>query len=147
MLRLRHFTQIIFFLVLTILGHYLIFTQFPLLLACAFLRQLVLLPIILGLIFRLLNGTRIVSTSSGTVSYLGFDGSNGYTIKISNHNMTFSYSHVSPDFIVNMGDFVNQNQKIGEVGPKYITSIPNNPYHDSSRSPNKWRYNRLSFAF
>lgn len=27
---------------------------------------------------------------------------------------------MSPDFIVNVGDYVERGQKIGEVGPKYV---------------------------
>ncbi len=61
--------------------------------------------------------------------------------------MIFSYSHVSPKFIVKIGDLIKQNQIIGQVGPKYIDAIPNNPYHDFSRCSNKWSNNRLSLAF
>lgn len=46
--------------------------------------------------------------------------------------MTFSYSHISPIFIVNVGDHIKQNQHIANVGPKYITPITNNNYTDSS---------------
>lgn len=78
------------------------------------------------------ENTMIYSTFSGTVSYLGFNGANGYTIMIQNNNMTFSYSHVSPDFIINIGDLISKGQEIGKVGAKYIDDIPNNPYKDSS---------------
>ena len=66
---------------------------------------------------------------------------------IKNNNMVFSYSHVSPNFIIKVGDYINKNQYIGNVGPKYIDSIKNNPYKDSTRSPNKWRNYRMPFAF
>ena len=45
------------------------------------------------------------------------------------------YSHVSPDFIIKTGDFVKQGQIIGNVGPKYVYGVPNNPYKDSSGKP------------
>ena len=45
------------------------------------------------------------------------------------------YSHVSPDFIIKNGDFVKQGQIIGNVGPKYVYGVPNNPYKDSSGKP------------
>lgn len=93
------------------------------------------------------KNTAIYSASSGTVSYLGFDGANGYTIQIKNGNFCFSYSHVSPKFMVKIGDSIKKSQQIGNVGPKYIDSIPNNPYKDSSRQTNKWCYNGMSFTF
>lgn len=45
------------------------------------------------------------------------------------------YSHVSPDFIVNVGDFVTRGQIIGNVGPKYVYNVPNNPYKASTGKP------------
>ena len=51
---------------------------------------------------------------------------------IKNNNFIFSYSHVSPNFIVNIGDYISQNQLIGNVGSKNIQPIPNNPYTDSN---------------
>lgn len=129
---LQHHLPIIPFLVLNILGHYLDITQFPLPLDFAYPQQLALLAIILGLTFLPLSGTNIYATSSGVVSYLDFNGANGYTIMISNNNTIFSYSHISPNFVVNIGDSIIQNQLIATVGPKYINSIPNNPYQDSS---------------
>lgn len=68
----------------------------------------------------------------GRVIYTDFNGANGYTIMIENENFIFSYSHVSPNFIVTVGDIVQKNQPIGNVGPKYIDSIINNPYIDST---------------
>lgn len=93
------------------------------------------------------ENTTIYSVSSGMVSYLGFDGANGYTVKIENGNFCFSYSHISPKFIIKIGDSITKNQAIGKVGPKYIDSIPNNPYQASTRRANKWRYYWMSSAF
>lgn len=121
--------------------------QFHPILDFVFHQPMELLAIIPGSIFQHPNGTPIYSVSSGTVSYLGFNGANGYTIMISSNNIIFSYSHVSPEFIVKIGDFIKQNQLLGHVGPKYIDSLPNNPYHDSSRRSNKWSNNRLSLTF
>lgn len=59
-------------------------------------------------------------------------GANGFTIKIENSDFLIMYSHVSPHFVVNVGDFVHQGQIIGNVGPKYVNNILNNPYKDSS---------------
>lgn len=93
------------------------------------------------------EGTSIYSIHSGIVTYLNFNGANGYTVMIENNNMTFSYSHISPNFMVALGDSISQNQPIATVGPKYIQAIPNNPYMDVSRSANKWCYNWLSSTF
>lgn len=43
-----------------------------------------------------------------------------------------TYSHVSPNFLVSVGDFVKQGEIIAHVGPKYVDNVPNNPYKDSS---------------
>lgn len=59
-------------------------------------------------------------------------GANGYSIKIENNDFLIMYSHVSPNFLVKVGDFVRQGQIIGNVGPKYIDNVFNNPYKDSS---------------
>ena len=64
-------------------------------------------------------------------------GANGYTITIQNQNITASYSHISPNFIFNIGDYVIQNSIIAYVGPKNIFDIINNPYKDSARQSNK----------
>lgn len=93
------------------------------------------------------ENTPLYSIAEGIVTYLGFAGANGYTLKIENHAMLFSYSHLSPDFVVNIGDSIQKNQLIAYVGPKYISEIPNNPYTDSSRQANKWCYNRMPFTF
>ena len=62
-------------------------------------------------------------------------GANGFTIRIENNEFLISYSHVSPNFLVNVGDIVTKGQIIGNVGPKYVNNVPNNPYKDSSGKP------------
>ena len=93
------------------------------------------------------EGTKIFSSTSGKVVYIDFNGANGYTIMIENNNMIFSYSHISPDFIVSAGDNIRKNQHIANVGPKYVSGIQNNPYKDSSRTSNKWCDNWNSSTF
>ena len=88
---------------------------------------------ILELIFLHLNGTDIYSSIAGKVTYLGFYGANGYTLTIENSNIAISYSHISPEIIVKIGDYINKGQLIAKVGPKYILEINNNPYKDSLR--------------
>lgn len=81
------------------------------------------------------TGTNIVSSSNGIVSYLGFYGANGFTVKIESGNLVFIYSHVSPNFLVNVGQVVTKGQIIAKVGPKNVYGVSNNPYKDSNGNP------------
>ena len=40
-----------------------------------------------------------------------------------------------PTLLLNRGDIVEKNSLIGQVGPKYVYNVPNNPYKDSSGKP------------
>ncbi|MDR0979221.1 MAG: M23 family metallopeptidase [Lachnospiraceae bacterium] len=62
-------------------------------------------------------------------------GSGGYTIIIDSGEYISSYSHLSPFFLVIVGQSVSLGSLIGYVGPKYINNIPNNPYKDESGIP------------
>ena len=81
------------------------------------------------------SGANIVATFSGKVTYIGFYGANGYTIIISNGVYTATYSHISPHFLVYLGQYVNQGDVIANVGPKNVYGVPNNPYKDSKGNP------------
>ena len=78
------------------------------------------------------EGSSIYSILSGVVTHTGFYGANGHTVIIENNLYTIIYAHVSPNYIVNKGTFVNQANIIAHVGPKYISDVLNNPYKDSS---------------
>lgn len=80
-------------------------------------------------------GSNIISASTGVVSYLGFYGSNGFTVKVKSGNLVFIYSHVSPSFLVYPGQIVNKGQVIAKVGPKNVYGVNNNPYKDSNGNP------------
>lgn len=80
-------------------------------------------------------GSQIVAAFSGKVTYIGFYGANGYTITVSDGFYTSNYSHVSPYFLVYVGQFVNKGDIIGTVGPKNVYGVPNNPYKDSNGNP------------
>ena len=80
-------------------------------------------------------GTNIIAACSGTVTFLGFNGAGGYTIIIENNSFTTSYSHVSPDFKVSIGQIIKKGQVIGNVGPKNVYGVKNNPYKDNSGNP------------
>lgn len=93
------------------------------------------------------TGSNIVAVFSGQVSYIGFNGANGFTVTISNGNISASYSHVSPTFLVYQGQYIIQGEIIATVGPKNVYGVPNNPYKDSNGIPtNRFNY-WSSFTF
>ena len=80
-------------------------------------------------------GSNIVAAFSGKITLTEFKGAGGYTITIVNDNFTASYCHVSPNFIVQVGQHVKQGDIIGNVGPKNVYGIIGNPYKDSKGNP------------
>lgn len=78
------------------------------------------------------EGSYIYSVQSGIITFVGFDGANGYSIHIQNNNYTFIYGHVSPKFIVSQGNSINIGQIIGNIGPKYVETTEYNPYKDNT---------------
>lgn len=81
------------------------------------------------------EGTPFVSCFSGEIIFTGFSGAGGYTITISNPPYTASYCHVSPNYIVAVGDKISINNQIGNVGPKNVYSVIGNPYCDENGLP------------
>lgn len=81
------------------------------------------------------SGSSLVATFSGMVSFIGFNGSAGYSIHIKNNNLEFFYHHVSPNYMVEIGEYIYSGQIIGQVGPKNVYGVKNNPYKDSSGKP------------
>jgi len=99
------------------------------------LLQVELPHIIAELISLHLLGSTLIAIISGEISYLGFNGAGGFTITLKSNNFTVSYCHVSPNFIINVGDYVSIGQKIGTVGPLNVYGVPNNPYKDKYGNP------------
>lgn len=93
------------------------------------------------------QGANIVAIFPGIVTFVGFNGGNGYSVTITNGNLSASYSHVSPNFIVYNGQSIRQGEIIAQVGPKNVYGVPNNPYKDSNGNPTNRFYYRSSFAF
>ena len=58
-----------------------------------------------------------------TVIFTGFNGGGGYTIICTNNDFKISYCHVSPNFLVSVGDELLAGQVIGQVGPKYVYDV------------------------
>ncbi|MGN1299635.1 MAG: M23 family metallopeptidase [Candidatus Scatovivens sp.] len=89
------------------------------------------------------EGTPIHSICSGRIEFIDFNGPYGYSIIIKSNNYEILYGHVSPNFIVNINEYINQNDIIGNVGPKYIDDFIGNKYYDSNRNGYKWKYNSV----
>jgi murein DD-endopeptidase MepM/ murein hydrolase activator NlpD len=88
-----------------------------------------------GLDIPAIENTYFISIMDATVIYTGFNGGSGYCIVCKNEQFQFSYCHVSPNYIVSVGDNIIAGQVIGQVGPKYIYDVIGNPYHDSNGLP------------
>ena len=54
----------------------------------------------------------MIAIADGEITFRSFLGAGGYTITLSFNNYKVSYCHVSPNFIVAVGDFVKQGQVI-----------------------------------
>lgn len=81
------------------------------------------------------TGSNIVASFAGKVTYTGFYGANGFTVMVENGPYTALYSHVSPNFLVHVGDMVKQGDVVAKVGPKNVYNVPNNKYKDSNGQP------------
>ena len=81
------------------------------------------------------EGTKLIAVTSGEITFASFLGGGGYTITLTSGNIKFTYCHVSPNYIVEVGDFVTQGQVIGYVGPKNVYGVKGNQYFDENGNP------------
>ena len=81
------------------------------------------------------EGTVLIAAVDGTITFAGFLGGGGYTITLSKDNLKITYCHVSPNFLVEVGQEVLRGQIIAQVGPKYVYGVPGNTYHDANGNP------------
>ena len=84
------------------------------------------------------NGTNIYAVESGTITFASWGVGGGYTIVLEldkYDNISVSYCHLSPNYIVHRNDYVEKGQLIAHVGPKNVYGINNNPYKDSNGNP------------
>lgn len=76
-----------------------------------------------GIDIGLSEGTPIYSLSYGVVSYIGFNSSYGHHLIIKYNNGYKSlYGHISPNYIVRLGQNVSPKELVAYVGPKYLKS-------------------------
>ena len=81
------------------------------------------------------EGSKLIAITSGKITFASFLGGGGYTITLTSGNIKFTYCHVSPNYIVKVGDFVTQGQIIGYVGPKNVYGVKGNQYFDENGNP------------
>ena len=81
------------------------------------------------------EGTYLVAAVDGTITFASFLGGGGYTITLSYDNMKITYCHVSPNFLVYVGQDVKQGEIIAQVGPKYVYGVKGNTYKDENGIP------------
>ena len=93
------------------------------------------------------EGSKLIATTDGEITFTGFLGGGGYTITLTSGNIKFTYCHVSPYYIVKKGDFVSQGQVIGYVGPKYVYGVKGNQYSDENGNPTNGATTRPSSSF
>lgn len=76
-----------------------------------------------GIDFLAPQNSKVYATSSGIVIENNFSTSYGNYIILEHSNGYRSlYGHLSEEKIVNIGEYVNKNDHIGNVGPKYLSS-------------------------
>lgn len=69
------------------------------------------------------QGTEVKSIQAGEVIFAGWSSSGGYMVKIKHaNNLISSYCHLGENIYVKKGDFVENGQAIGTVGPKYVSN-------------------------
>ena len=89
----------------------------------------------LGLDIPAPEGSSLAAPIDSVVVFIGFNGSGGYAIILKRDNLQFIYHHVSPNYLIQKGNIVSKGQVIGNVGPKNVYGVLNNPYKDSNGKP------------
>ena len=91
------------------------------------------------------EGTTLIASCDGEITFTGFLGGGGYTITLTTtEHLKISYCHVSPNYIVSEGDKISQGQVIGTVGPKYVYGVARQYLQRCRWSSHKWSNNRMS---
>jgi len=96
------------------------------------------------------NGTNVYAIESGIITFASWGAGGGYTIVLELDkypNISVSYCHLSPYYILKRNDYVEKGELIAYVGPKNVYGINNNPYIDSNGNPTNRSYYWFSFTF
>ncbi len=84
------------------------------------------------------QNTNLYAIEDGIITFASWGAGGGYTVvlKLTNYpNISVSYCHVSPIFLVKRNQEVKRGELIAKVGPKYVYGINNNPYKDANGKP------------
>ncbi len=82
------------------------------------------------------EGTNLYAICDGKITFANFLGGGGFTITLTTDDgMKITYCHVSPNFIVKVGDIIFKGEQIANVGPKYVYGVEGNTYKDSTGKP------------
>ena len=93
------------------------------------------------------EGASIISVADGKISFIGWNGANGYTVIVTHSNNIKSiYGHVSPNFLVSTGSIVKKGEIIAKVGPKYISKTNYTTYTDNTGRYTNGATTRSTFA-
>ena len=94
------------------------------------------------------ENTSILAIADGIISYIGWYGANGYTVIVAHEdNYTSIYGHISPVFLVSIGDSVKKGDTIAKVGPKYISKKSYTSFQDESGKYTNGATTRSTFTF
>jgi len=93
------------------------------------------------------ENSAIISIDDGIVTFAGWYGANGYTVIIEHiNNYKSIYGHVSPNFIVSVGDKISKGQLIAKIGPKYIEKKSYTTYIDKTGKYTNGATTRTTFT-
>ena len=84
------------------------------------------------------ENTKIYAIENGIITFASWGAGGGYTIVLELENfsnISVSYCHLSPTYIVTKNQHVKKGELIAYVGPKNVYGINDNPYKDSSGNP------------
>lgn len=81
------------------------------------------------------EGTKLYAVCDGEITFADFLGGGGYTITLASDDMKITYCHVSPEFIVEVGEEVIKGQHISNVGPRNVYGVSGNTYKDKDGNP------------
>lgn len=81
------------------------------------------------------QSSKFIAIHDGEITFRDFLGAGGYTLTLSFDNYKITYCHCDPNWIVKVGDKIQQGQVIGQVGPKNVYGVKGNPYFDIEGKP------------
>ena len=84
------------------------------------------------------ENAKIYAIEDAIITFASWGAGGGYTIVLELENfpeISVSYCHLSPNYIVRINQYVKKGELIAYVGPKNVYGISNNPYKDLNGNP------------